>query len=210
VRDVDAIFESLFGKSRQKTDLDALKFFRLYPKSVQTWVLDAKTPQGRFDREGAWVELPSTVYQIEEKSITREATKGLPFRRELPEDLVGHYRFGVTQSDMADAPQKLKEVLSFKWAQQSEITAFRMRQAAKKFERDQMDCGSSEVQVARMTVRIRALTEHMHAHHKDKKTKRCLITLVSQRTAMMKYLKRKDVEKYYHVLTTLNLRDVLK
>jgi small subunit ribosomal protein S15 len=208
MRDVDAIFESLFGKSRQKTDLEALKFFRLYPRPVRQWVRDAKTPPGKFNREGQWVEVPNTVYQQEEKNITRDAVKGIPFRRELPADLVGKYRFGVTPEEVADAPEKVKEILSFKWAKQSEINAFRAGEAAKKFERAPMDTGSSEVQVARMTVRIRALTEHMNTHHKDKRTKRSLITLVSQRSAMMKYLKRQDVEKYYKVLTTLNLRDI--
>ncbi len=208
MRDVDAIFESLFGKSRQKTDLEALKFFRLYPRAVRKWVSDAKTPPGKFNREGQWVEVPSTVYQHEEKSITRDAVIGLPFRRELPPDLAGKYRFGVAPAELADAPEKVKEVLSFKWASQREINTFRAAEAAKKFERSPMDTGSSEVQVARMTVRIRALTEHMSAHHKDKRTKRALISLVSQRSAMMKYLKRQDVEKYYKVLTTLNLRDI--
>jgi small subunit ribosomal protein S15 len=59
-----------------------------------------------------------------------------------------------------------------------------------------------------MTVRIRALTEHMIANHKDKRTKRALTTLVSRRTRMMKYLKKRDVAQYYDVLTALNLRDI--
>ena len=205
---MDAIFQSLFGKSRQKTDLEALKFFRLYPKPVRKWVKDAKTPPGRFDRNGQGVEVPNTVYQSEEKSITRDATVGLPFRRELPADLVGKYRFGLTSAELADVPDKVKDVLSFKWASQKEINTLRANEAAAAFARAPMDTGSSEVQVARMTVRIRALTEHMNAHHKDKRTKRALITLVSQRSAMMKYLKRQSVEKYYKVLTTLNLRDI--
>ena len=71
-----------------------------------------------------------------------------------------------------------------------------------------MDVGSTAVQVARMTVRIRALTEHMIANHKDKRTKRSLITLVSQRTKMMKYLKRTNIGEYYELLAELNLRDI--
>jgi small subunit ribosomal protein S15 len=209
VRDVDAIFESLFGKSRKKTDLSALKYFKLYPKPVRKWVEDAKTPLGRFNREGKWVTATvSNVYQPEEKSSTRNAAHGLPLRRELPPDLVGAYRFGLTEADVGTAPEKVKEVLSFRWANQWEINAYRAQQIAKKFERSPMDCGSSEVQVARMTVRVRALTEHMRANHKDKRTKRALSALVSQRTSLMRYLKRQNVEKYYHVLTALNLKDV--
>jgi small subunit ribosomal protein S15 len=209
VRDVDAIFESLFGKSRKKTDMSALKYFKLYPKPVRKWVEDAKTPLGKFNRNGEWVTATaSNVYQPEEKSSTRNAAHGLPLRRELPPDLVGAFRFGLTEAEVGTAPEKVREVLSFRWANQWEINAYRARQIAKKFERSPMDCGSSEVQVARMTVRVRALTEHMRANHKDKRTKRALSALVSHRTALMRYLKRQNVEKYYHVLTSLNLKDV--
>ncbi len=209
IRDVDAIFESLFGKSRKKTDLSALKYFRLYPKPVRKWVEDAKTPLGKFNRRGEWVTaVASNVYQLEEKSTTRNATHGLPLRRELPPDLAGAYRFNLTEGDLANVPEKVKDVLSFRWANQWEINSYRALQLAKKFERSPMDTGSSEVQVARMTVRIRALTEHMRANHKDKRTKRALAALVSHRTALMKYLKRQNVEKYYEVLTTLNLKDI--
>lgn len=61
-----------------------------------------------------------------------------------------------------------------------------------------------------MTVRIRALTEHMKTHRKDKRTKRALTMLVSQRQKLMKYLKRTDVKKYFHVLQELGLRDTVQ
>ncbi len=209
-KDVDAIYDSLFGKARVKTDLEAVKYMLLFPRRVRTWIVDAKSEPGWFTEDGEFEPAPPTpnVFQLEEKSITRNATKGLPFRRELPEDLRGHYRFGLTPEEVASAPEKVKDILSFRWATQPEINSFRAKQLAKKFERSPMDTGSSEVQVARMTVRIRALTEHMIANHKDKRTKRALNTLVSRRSALMKYLKRQSVSKYYDVITELNLRDI--
>lgn len=209
MKDVDAIFESLFGRSRQKTDLQSLKYFRLYPSVARQWIEDAKTTPGIFDRRGFWVpEKTSNVYTKNRPAPTRNALVGIPFRKELPEDLVGHYRFGVTEAELANAPPKVKDLLSFRWANQGEINAFRAEQASKTLKRNPMDTGSSGVQVARMTVRIRALTEHMIANHKDKRTKRALITLVSQRTKMMKYLKKTNIGEYYQVIASLNLRDI--
>lgn len=210
MKDVDAIFESLFGKSRKKTDLQHLKYFKLYPKMVKRWVEDAKTAPGYFDKDGNWQSVRvSNDYRKEQPSITRDATVGLPQRKDLPEDLAGQYRFGLTEADLANASGKVKDVLSFRWANQKEITAFRAHKMRAKFGRDVMDTGSSEVQVSMMTVRVRALTEHMRANPKDKRTKRALTSLVCQRQRLMKYMKRTDVAKYYEVITSLGLRDMV-
>lgn len=209
MKDVDAIFESLFGRSRKKTDLDSLKYFRLYPKPARQWIKDAKTPGGVYDRFGNWEpEKTTNVYRKDQPSLTRDATTGIPHRKELPTDLVGKYRFGITEADLVNAPPKVKDLLSFRWANQKEINDFRAKEGSKPFETSPMDTGSSSVQIVRMTVRIRALTEHMIANHKDKRTKRALTTLVSRRTRMMKYLKKRNVAEYYQVLTALNLRDI--
>lgn len=210
-KDVDAIFESLFGTARKRTSLEQLRFFPLYPRPVRRWVEDAKTRPGRFTTTGEWEEVESAAFQKDVPNLTRNAASdGIAFRRELPDDLVGKYRFGLRSEDVPpDAPPRVKDLLSFRWANQHEINTFRAKELAKRFERSPMDTGSSEVQVARMTVRIRALTEHMRAHHKDKKTKRALAALVSRRSALMRYLKRDNVEKYFQVITHLNLRDLV-
>ena len=51
----------------------------------------------------------------------------------------------------------------------------------KKFGKDSKDSGSSEVQVAIQTHRIRELTEHVKIHKKDHHTRRGLVQLVSKR-----------------------------
>lgn len=193
MKDVDAIFESLFGKSRKRTDLSQLKYFRLYPREVRKWIADAKTPLGVYNRFGKW-ETVRVLDKDKVPSLTRDATLFLPQRKEIPEDLVGKYRFGVKEEELANAPAKVKDVLSFRWARQKEITAFRASEMRRKFALSEVDVGSSAVQVSMMTVRIRALTEHMRVHRKDKRTKRALAELVSRRQKMMKYLKRTDVK----------------
>ena len=54
------------------------------------------------------------------------------------------------------------------------------------------DTGSSEVQIAIMTSRIKELTEHFKTHKKDHHSRRGLLRLVGRRRKLLDYLKRKD------------------
>lgn len=80
------------------------------------------------------------------------------------------------------------------------------KEIIKEFGRNEKDTGSTEVQVAILTNRIRLLTEHLKKHPKDNSSKRGILKLVSKRKELMKYLKRKDFERYKSVVQRLNLR----
>src|SRR5215207_5021466 len=58
------------------------------------------------------------------------------------------------------------------------------------------DTGSPEVQVAVLTDRIRYLTEHMREHKHDFHSRRGLLKLVGKRRRLLKYLQKKDIERY--------------
>ena len=68
------------------------------------------------------------------------------------------------------------------------------------------DTGSPEVQVAILTHRVRELTEHLKAHKKDHASRRGLLMMVSKRSSLLKYLKRKDRNRYQEVIGRLGLR----
>ncbi len=68
------------------------------------------------------------------------------------------------------------------------------------------DSGSPEVQVAILTSRISELTDHLRKHKHDYATRRGLLKLVGQRTAMLRYLMRKDEQRYRNVIRKLGLR----
>ncbi|MBI9100798.1 MAG: 30S ribosomal protein S15 [Spirochaetales bacterium] len=68
------------------------------------------------------------------------------------------------------------------------------------------DTGSTEVQIALLTARIKDLTEHFKVNKKDHNSRRGLLKLVGQRRRLLKYLKREDLEKYREILKKLNLR----
>jgi small subunit ribosomal protein S15 len=72
--------------------------------------------------------------------------------------------------------------------------------------KEESDTGSSEVQIALLTQRIRELTEHSQVHSKDHHSRRGLIKLVGKRRRLLKYLGRKDVASYKKLITDLGLR----
>lgn len=69
------------------------------------------------------------------------------------------------------------------------------------------DTGSSAVQIALLTHRIRSLTEHLKEHKKDKHTAHGLKKLVAQRRKLMKYFKKRSATQYSELLKKLDVRD---
>jgi small subunit ribosomal protein S15 len=77
----------------------------------------------------------------------------------------------------------------------------------KKFARAEGDTGSPEVQIALLSERISYLTEHLKINKKDHSSRLGLLKLVGQRKRLLRYLKKKNYEKYQEVITTLGIRD---
>ncbi len=57
------------------------------------------------------------------------------------------------------------------------------------------DSGSSEVQIAVLSERIKNLTAHLAKYKKDQSSKKGLLQLVMQRRKLLDYLKRENIEK---------------
>ncbi|MHC4084052.1 MAG: 30S ribosomal protein S15 [Planctomycetota bacterium] len=74
------------------------------------------------------------------------------------------------------------------------------------FETHAGDTGSPEVQIAILTRRINDLTEHLKTHRKDHASRRGLLQMVGTRTALLKYISKKDVSRYQSVISRLGLR----
>ncbi len=68
------------------------------------------------------------------------------------------------------------------------------------------DTGSSRAQIALLTERINALTEHFRTHSKDHHGRRGLLQMVSRRRRLLDYLKRTDLEDYRQLIDELGLR----
>ncbi len=76
----------------------------------------------------------------------------------------------------------------------------------KEYQLSPTDCGSSEVQVALLTVRINEITEHLKIHKKDFSTKRGLLAMVNRRRRLLAYLMKEDYNRYSTLIKKLNLR----
>ena len=85
------------------------------------------------------------------------------------------------------------------------VTAEEKTQIIKDNARADGDTGSPEVQVAILTQRIRNLTDHFKANHKDNHSRRGLLMMVNKRRNLLAYLKRKDVERYNALIQKLGL-----
>jgi len=76
-----------------------------------------------------------------------------------------------------------------------------------KYSRGENDTGSTEVQVALITERIKYLTEHLKVNKKDHSSRLGLLKLVGQRRRLMRYLKRKDFARYSAIKAELGIRN---
>jgi small subunit ribosomal protein S15 len=68
------------------------------------------------------------------------------------------------------------------------------------------DTGSPEVQVAILTRRINHLTDHVRTHKHDFHSRRGLLQMVGKRRRLLKYLQKKDIERYRALIAKLGLR----
>ncbi len=86
------------------------------------------------------------------------------------------------------------------------ITQERKRELVERFGWGPNDTGRTEVQVALLTERIAALTEHLRMHRKDHHSRRGLLMLVGHRRRLLSYLQRSDLERYRSLIRELGLR----
>jgi len=76
------------------------------------------------------------------------------------------------------------------------------------YQTHETDCGSTEVQIAVLTARIRGLTEHLKIHKKDNHTRRGLLKLVGRRNRLLRFLRSRDAAGYSELLKKLEIRGV--
>ena len=80
------------------------------------------------------------------------------------------------------------------------------RQILSNNQRHKSDTGSPEVQIAILSQRISALTEHFKTHRKDHGSRKGLLTMVAKRRRLLTYLRNTDPERYKAVLQRLGIR----
>lgn len=86
------------------------------------------------------------------------------------------------------------------------ITKEKKQEIIKEFQKVENDTGSTEVQIAILTHRIREITEHLKIHKKDFQGRRGLLMLVGQRKRLLQYLKDQKLESYKTLIEKLGIR----
>ena len=80
------------------------------------------------------------------------------------------------------------------------------QQIIEQYKTHEGDTGSPEVQIAILTYRINALTEHLKSNHKDHHSRRGMLKMVGHRRNLLGYLQKTDIEHYRAIIEKLNLR----
>lgn len=80
------------------------------------------------------------------------------------------------------------------------------KEIIEKFATHEGDTGSPEVQVALLSSRISYLTDHFKTHAKDHHSRRGLLKMVGQRRSLLKYLQKKDINRYRSLIQELGIR----
>lgn len=76
----------------------------------------------------------------------------------------------------------------------------------KKYAIKKGDTGSPEVQVALLTFQIDKLSGHLKEHKKDIHSRRGLLSMVSKRRRLLRYLAEKSEERYKEIIKKLKLK----
>ena len=72
------------------------------------------------------------------------------------------------------------------------ITRERTKELAIKYGQNESDSGSTPVQIAILSERIKSLTAHLQEHRRDFATRRGLLQLIGQRRRMQVYYQKKN------------------
>ncbi len=86
------------------------------------------------------------------------------------------------------------------------LTVDKKKEIFDTYKRAEGDTGSPEVQVALFSERISRITGHLKLYKKDHAARRSLISLVGQRKRLLRYLRKKDSERYKTLVASLKIR----
>lgn len=86
------------------------------------------------------------------------------------------------------------------------ITIERKKELVARFGKSEADTGASAAQIAILTERIRALSDHLQANEKDHASRRGLLRLIGKRRRLQNYLHHQQPEAYAQLLKDLELR----
>lgn len=86
------------------------------------------------------------------------------------------------------------------------LTAETKKEVIEEYQLSDQDTGSTKVQVALLSERIKSLMDHFDLHKKDHHSRRGLLMMVNKRRKLLDYLKNQDISQYQQLISKLGLR----
>ncbi|MDQ7052718.1 MAG: 30S ribosomal protein S15 [candidate division KSB1 bacterium] len=86
------------------------------------------------------------------------------------------------------------------------LTKEKKREIVEKYGDSPNDTGKAEVQIALLTERINELTKHFQENKKDFHSRLGLLKMVGKRRRLLKYLMKKDINRYRQIIKELGIR----
>ena len=119
------------------------------------------------------------------------------------------YKGGITEADLdtSNATEEVRRLYDLQNASQAERNQHKIDDAISRFRMHEDDVGSTPVQCAVLTERIKYMTVHLQEHRKDKHGRRGLQAMLNKRRSLLKYLRNKDFGVYKTTITALQLKD---
>ena len=72
--------------------------------------------------------------------------------------------------------------------------------------KNKSDTGNTSVQIAHFSERINQINKHLETMKKDHSSRRGLLSLVSKRRKLLKYLKANNIEEFKNITDKLKIR----
>ena len=86
------------------------------------------------------------------------------------------------------------------------LTEEKKAEIFKEFGGSETNTGSTEAQIALFTYRIKSLANHLKENKKDHSCRRALLTMVGKRRRLLRYIAKKDIQKYRDLIEKLGIR----
>ena len=109
--------------------------------------------------------------------------------------------------DGAEKANLVNAYLSLENGTRADFIRSQLHAIQAEFQRFPGDTGSTEVQVAVLTTKIKALAEHLTTHRKDHNSRRGLQGMLNKRRSLLQYLRRTDFDAYVALIGRLGLKD---
>ncbi|CAD8051894.1 unnamed protein product [Paramecium sonneborni] len=118
------------------------------------------------------------------------------------------YQHGFELEEMKEASPLVQKAFSLNNATDSQIVAYRIQQAIKKYQKWPLDTASSLVKAAVLNERVISLMNHMEKNRQDKYCALTLTKLLSARRKAMYYLRIHDYQGFLWLVADYGLKDL--